>query len=239
MTIKVGFENLPTPITIHLQDAVTTRPAQPHVYHVTELTGCLRKAWYRRVYPERVEWTLRSLWNIYRGITFDKKWTSLFEIHQKTYRVKRQGVTVTGTCDFVYDAGDGLVLYDLKMPASTFYRKREGAGQGYRRQVQAYLALAHANGELTDIHRARILMVAEDVVVEEVEEWTDMLDTYLWPRAELLDAAFSVGSPVGLPAAGEGWECGGDSEGVSYCPADSFFRKVCEIVKMGAGGGGS
>lgn len=225
--IKVGFENLPTPIVEYLQGDVSVRHPQPHRYHVTEIIYCLMKAWYRRMHPERSTWTTRSLWNISRGNTFDQEWTSLFEVHQKNYRVKRQGITVTGTLDFVYDDGGGDILYDLKMPASTFYKRRGGAGLGYRRQVQSYLALAHANGELLDVHRARVLMVAGDVVVEEVEEWLGMLDSWLWPRAEALDAALGVGTPAGLPVAEEGWECGADPEGVPYCSADQFFRKIC------------
>ncbi len=231
MTIKVGFENLPAPIVIHLQDSITTWSAKPHVYHVTQLIYCLRKAWYRRVHPERVKWSLRSLWNVYRGSAFDKKWTSLFKTHQRNYRAKRRGITITGTLDFVYDDGEGPVLYDLKMPTNVELKKIYGAGQGYRRQVQAYLALAHLNRELTDVHVARVLMVGSDVVVEDVSEWTDMLVAYLWPRAFVLDAALRVGSPVSLPPAEEGWECSDDPEGVPYCLADPHFRKTCEMAK--------
>lgn len=225
--IKVGFEHLPAPIVQHLQKTIFTRPVKPHHYHVTEIIYCLMKAWYRRTHPERTRWTTRSLWNICRGNTFDKKWTPLFGVHQKNYRVTKGGITITGTSDFLYNDGDGDVLYDLKMPASTFFKKREGAGQGYRHQVQAYLALAHDNGELTDTHRARVLMVAEDVVVEEVEEWEDMLDEYLWPRAQALDMALQAGVPTNLPSTKETWECNADSEGIPYCPADHFFRKIC------------
>lgn len=217
--IKVGFENLPAPIVEDLRGDMSTRVVKPHVYHVTELVYCLRKAWYRRVHPERGEWNVKSLWNICRGNTFDGRWTPLFDIHQRNYRVKRRGTTISGTLDFVYEEVAGRFLYDLKMPASTFYKKREGAGQGYRRQVQAYLALAHANGELLDVCQSRVLMVAEDVVVEEVEEWTDMLDTFLWPRAFALDSALKDKDSSGLPGPEEEWECSPE-----YCPADVDFR---------------
>ena len=234
MTVKVGFENLPAPIVLHLQGSITAWPVQPHVYHVTEIIYCLRRAWYKRTHPERVEWSVRSLWNVYRGSTFDNKWTSLFKIHQKNYRAKRRGVTITGTLDFVYDDGGGPILYDLKMPVNIELKKIYGASQGYRRQVQAYLALAHHNRELTDVHVARVLMVGgSGVVVEDVSEWTDILDAYLWPRAFILDAALRAGSPVSLPPAEEGWECGVDPEGVPYCPADPYFRKICEMAKRG------
>lgn len=225
--IKIGFDLLPRPIVDHLRSKIQSRPVKPHVYHVTELIYCLRRAWYKRVYPERIQWSIRGLWNVYRGSTFDNKWTPLFKTHQRNYKVRRRGVTITGTFDFIYDTGNDPILYDLKMPASVFYRKRKGAGQGRRRQVQAYIALAHANGEFLDVHRARVLMVAEDVVVEDVPEWTDMLDAWLWTRAFLLDRALRVGSPVGLPAAEEEWECGADPEGDPYCPADAHFRFLC------------
>ena len=54
MSIQIGFENLPAPILSHLRDAVSIRYARPHIYHVTELIRCLRHAWYKRTYPERV-----------------------------------------------------------------------------------------------------------------------------------------------------------------------------------------
>jgi len=231
MTVKAGFEHLPAPIVALLQDSIKSWTIRPHVYHVTSLIYCLRKAWYKRSHPDRAPWTTRSLWNVYRGSTFDSKWTSLFETHQKNYKAKRHGVVITGTLDFVYDDGDGPVLYDLKMPVNTGLKKAFGVGEAYKRQVQAYLALAHHNGELLDVHRARVLMVGADVIVEDVPEWTDMLDAYLWPRAFVLDAALSAGSPVGLLPAEEKWECGVDPEGHAYCPADPYFRKICLLAK--------
>ena len=227
VNIKTGFEHLPEPIMIHLRAALSTWRNRPHVFHVTTLIHCLRAAWYKRIHPEHIQWSMKSLWNIYRGSIFDEKWTPLFTINQKNYRVKRREVTITGTCDFIHDDGDGPILYDLKMPATTFFRKSEGVGQGYRLQVQAYLALAHANGELMDIHRARVLMVAEDVVVEEVSEWTDMLAAYLWPRAFVLDAALETGDSSMLMGPEEKWECQEE-----FCPANVDFRIECARVTI-------
>lgn len=45
-----------------------------------------------------------------------------------------------------------------------------------------------------------------------------------------LDAALRVGSPAGLPVAEEGWECAADSEGVSYCSTDPYFRRICQLL---------
>jgi len=218
MRLRVGFENLPEPIVAHLRNSIHRRPRYFHVYHVTELTMCLRKAYYRRVHGGD-EWGVRGLWNVYRGSLLDSRWSPLFPVNQRTFLVTKRGVTITGKFDFVYDDGGGPVLYDLKMPANLYYKKKEGVGQGYRRQVAAYLALAHANGELLDVHRARVLMVADDVVVEEVEEWSDMLDVWLWPRAFMLDSALNLRDPSGLQGPEENWECSS-----AYCPASTDFR---------------
>jgi len=218
MSVQVGFENLPVPIVSHIRDSLTVRHVQPHTFHVTELIRCLRLAWYKRTYPEQVKWSIKSLLNIYRGSVFDDRWTPLFKVHQKNYRVKRRGVVITGTFDFLYEG----FIYDLKLPTVATYKKIFGAGQIYRRQVQAYLSLAHANGELLDVHRARVLMVAEDVVVEEVAEWAGMLDSWLWPRAFLLDSAFNSGDPSLLAGPEESSECREE-----FCSASTDFRIKC------------
>jgi len=219
MNIKTGFDLLPKPIVDHINSKIKTRKNIPHVYHVTELIYCLRKAYFRRVFPDREKRNTRGSWNIYRGKTFDDLWTPLFDINQHTLKVSRRGVIIIGTFDFVYDDKLGSVLYDLKMPGSTFFKGRSGAGLGYRRQVQAYLSLAHANGELLNVHRVRVLMVAADVVVEEFEEWTGMLTSWLWPRAFLLDDALNRRDPTALLGPESTWECNPE-----YCPADIDFR---------------
>lgn len=221
---KVGFKYIPEPIIRHLQEQIKFRPPFPHIYHVTELIRCLRKAYYRRVFPKKAVFNKKSLWNLYRGNTFDRKWSKLFKINQKNYRVHRLGLTISGTFDFVYDAndGDGDVIYDLKMPGSTFFTKQTGAGLGYRRQVAAYIALAHANNELLHITKGRVLMIAKDVVIEEQKEWPHMLDRWLWPRAFCLDHAIEINDPSLLKGPEEKWEC--DPE---FCHSNKKFREGC------------
>lgn len=223
--VKVGYKYLPTPIIEFLRKMVIRGPRRvtPHVYHVTQLTNCLRKTYYNRTHPDSFNPNTKSLWNLHRGNTFDRQWCHLFKIYQRTYTVSRLGVTISGTLDFVYDPGDGDILYDLKMPASTFWKKQSGAGLGYRRQVAAYLALAHANDELLHIHRARVLMVAEDVIITEQKEYPEMLDKWLWPRAFKLDHALKQNDPSILKGPEESWEC-------NFCSADEEFRKGCPQV---------
>ena len=213
-----GLEYLPRPIIDYLRRSVHERPKIPHVYHVTELLYCLRKAYYRRKFPDG-NYSLKSLWNIHRGSTFDGQWSPLFEVNQETFTVHRGGVTIQGTFDFLWVDQDEPVLYDLKMPASTYYKKQSGAGPFYVRQVQAYLAMAHANGEYLDVHRGRILMLAEDLVIEEVAEDAEILD-YLWSRAFKLDHALSAEDPSTLMGPEESWECSKD-----YCESSEDFRR--------------
>lgn len=222
-SIKVGFKHLPEPIIRHLRKQIKSRPPKLHVYHVTELIYCLRKAYWNRTHPNK-KFNTRSLWNIYRGSTFDRQWSRLFKINQKTYTVTREGVTITGTLDFIFSQ----ILYDLKMPASTALAKLVGAHTSYKRQVAAYLALAHENGELLHIKKARILMVAETVVVDEQKEWIGMLDKWLFPRAFLLDRALEEDDPSILDGPEEKWECNPE-----YCGANDDYRIAYTMQKGG------
>jgi len=224
LTVKSGFKHLPGPIVRHLRKSVGSRTPKPHVYHVTELIYCLRKAYWNRTHLKQRKFNTRSLWNIYRGSTFDKKWCRLFKINQKTYAVTREGVTIRGTLDFIFSQ----YLYDLKMPASTALAKFTGAHTSYKRQVAAYMALAHENGELLHIKKARVLMVAENVVVDEQKEWIGMLDSWLFPRAFLLDKALEDEDPSLLSGPEEKWECNPE-----YCNADDDYRIAYALQKGG------
>jgi hypothetical protein len=226
--VLVGVDLLPTPIVDHMRRTMTNRPHVRHLYHVTELLYCLRKAFWKRTHHNS-EMNIESLWNIYRGVTFDEKWSPLFKINQKTYAVEKEHLTITGTLDFVWLDEKDLepVLYDLKMPKNIFYKKRDGAGKFYIEQVQAYLAMAHWNGELTNVHRARVLMLADDLVIQEVEENDDVLN-YLWKRAFLLDkklADFNEDGTIPLDLLGPEmqWECG-----EKWCPGDLEYRVECK-----------
>ena len=121
----------------------------------------------------------------------------IFKINQKTYKIEREHLTITGTLDFAWiDEEDyEKVLYDLKMPKNVYYKKKSGAGKFYTEQVQSYLGMAHVNGELMDYHRARVMMLADDLVIEEIQEKDEILE-YLWTRAFLLDKALETTIPL-------------------------------------------
>jgi len=234
--ILVGLEYLPTPIKTHLRNNMSKRPSIKNVYHVTEILYCLRKAYWKRMGGKN-DFDLAGLWNIYRGNTFDKKWSPLFEHNQVTFKSERKHpefedlITLTGTLDFIWVDESSLdkVLYDLKMPKNVFYKKQYGAGKFYKGQVQTYLAMAHENGEYTDVHRCRVLMLADDLVIEEVPERPEMLDI-MWERTFLFHKSLKDKNPNILRGAEAEWECG-----ERFCPGSVEWRLTCKQYPINEG----
>ena len=221
--LVIGFDALPQPIIDGLQRRVHERPDLPQVYHISELVYGLKKAFYRRKFPELDSFSLDSLLSIFRGQLFDGALTPLFQVNQRSYVVHRGNVTITGTFDFLWQDDEGtLTLFDLKMPKSVYYKRLKGATQGNVRQVQSYLAMAHANGELLDVHQCGVLMIAEYPVQQFVTE-DDAILPWLWNRAFALDHALTVGSPKALSCPEEKWECD-----AKYCA----YTKICKQEEM-------
>ena len=167
MKVLVGTKYLPMEIQNYMRNKVSFRPHIPHQYHVSTLVGCLKQYFYGIVNPYRCSFSLEDCFNLSRGILFDKVFTPLFSLHQKTYTLTMDGATITGTLDFVAFDGElgERVLYDLKAPKSTFYLKNGDARPHYERQVLCYLALAKQNRDLEDVHRCRVLFITGDVVI--------------------------------------------------------------------------
>ena len=65
--------------------------------------------------------------------------------------------------------------------------------------------------------------MADDIVIEEVEENDAILD-WVWDRIILLDQAVKTNDPSILIGPEMGWECN-----ELYCEADSDFRTNCNI----------
>lgn len=219
----LGIENFPDPIKAHIRRSSRGRPSIKKVYHVTDLLYCLRKQYYRRTH-ESPPMDMESSWNIYRGNLFDGIWSPLFPINQRTYHIKVDDITITGTCDFVWFHPQNLgekVIYDLKVPRSIYYKEQTGAGKIYIEQVQSYLAMAHHNGDLLDVHKCGIAMVGGQTVIEIVDEKDSMLD-YIIERAKLLDRALEESNPNLLTGPEMKWECN-----EAYCPINKEFRKGC------------
>ena len=222
--ILIGVEHLPRPIKNHMLKSLQNRVNIKDVYHVTEIIHCLRKAYLKRAQLIESEFDTMGLWNIYRGNTFDGLWSSLFDKNQLSYKVEREGKTLTGKLDFVWIDEETFdeVLYDLKMPKNVYFRKKEGAGKFYSEQVQCYMAMAHANGKLLNVRRGRVLFLADDAVVEEVPMNDKILDD-VFERIFLLSDALDTNDLSSLESSfrcpEEDWEC-------KFCSAPSCsFRK--------------
>jgi hypothetical protein len=110
------------------------------------------------------------------------------------------------------------------MPKNLYFKKKDGAGVHYTEQVQTYIAMAHTNGKLTNLHRARVLMVSSDgLVIDEIRENDPLLEE-IWDRAFLLDNALETHDPTKLLGPMAGWECN-----EKYCPADINWRIGCKL----------
>jgi len=225
--LLIGLEHLPTPIKQFMLNTLENRLTLPRVYHVTEILYCLKKAYYRRTYPKTSEIDTRGIWNIYRGNTFDALWSPLFKINQRTYLIENKGfdkkpIYITGKLDFIWidETNQEKILYDLKMPSTTYYRKEEGAGKFYTAQVQTYLSMAHLLNELLDVHRCRVMMLADNLVIAEIPENDPILDL-VWDRTFKLDKAIMQKKPELLYGPEEKWECG-----EPYCDADITFKDI-------------
>jgi CRISPR/Cas system-associated exonuclease Cas4 (RecB family) len=99
------FDGLPEPIVLHIFETTNKEIAREEgTVGCTELLYCLRKAWLRRKYRDRIELTESQRWWIYRGNIFDNLWTSLFEKNQVEVRYKiNDELTIVGHADFIYD----------------------------------------------------------------------------------------------------------------------------------------
>lgn len=219
--IETGYDLIPEPILDYIKNYNKKRPIIPHKYHVSSLVGCLAREYYRRTIGGEVL-SIQSLFNMFRGTLFDEAFTPLFEKNQKRYDVTIDKITLTGQYDFVWDGS----LWDLKIPKSVYYRKESGAGQHYLNQGKTYLAFAHYHGELLDIDKVRILMIAGDGVVRETVEADDenIMKT-MFARATALDNDLERGKikeilKFSVPE--EPWEC--DSR---IC----FYEEICLYKK--------
>ena len=232
MKVIVGVEALPKRIKEYLVSQLNYRPSIPRVYHISSLTGCLRKYYYRIMHPDECGFNLESSFHIFRGNIFDRALTSIFPIHQKNYIATKNGITISGTLDMIAhdEELNERILYDLKAPKSTVYLKKGTGRLGYKRQVLGYLCLAKISGELTDISRCRVLSIADDVIIHEYMEDPLILDSFFWPRAFILEASIRAKTSSFIHGPEESWECN-----KRFCPASDEFRKECDYMRKREG----
>lgn len=223
MKIEEGFNCIPKPILDFVKNSSGNRPTIPNLFHISGIVYCLGKEYYSRTIAMNKEADIEGQFNMFRGRVFDGLYSPLFELNQNTEVITRDNISLTGTYDFVYDG----YLWDLKIPKSIYYKKKSGAGQGYIRQVKAYLAMNHFNNKLLDINKAYILMIAGDGILRtEVDADNDkeFLD-WLFKRAFALRDDINSSEPDKIrefDCPEEKWEC--DEK---YCQ----YSAICVLKK--------
>jgi len=102
---------------------------------VTDLCGCLRKAYFKRREPAPI--TLEQAFTFNRGILFDEEYTSLFPRNQVrvTHRISNYPIVITGRLDFIDE--DGAVA-DWKTIDGTYWIEQKGAKEENITQVLFY-----------------------------------------------------------------------------------------------------
>jgi len=155
---------------------------------------------------ENIEIPLSSAWWFYRGSLFDEEWSPLFEKNQESKAVTRDGITIVGTYDFVFQnkkLGDTEpVIHDLKSTQSLYYLRRDDAPhRSHVEQVQAYMAMFGYN-------KGRIIYydLSDNPIQFDVEKDDKILDK-LFERAKKLDEAIRKKDPSLLPFPEESFFC--------------------------------
>lgn len=213
-----GLQHLPQPIIQHILNKSRERVVYPHVYHVTELIGCLRKAYFKRKYGDLIKHSLNTLWNFYRGHLFDDAFSPLFPENQKpvtrTYNLRNAECTVVGYFDFIYKN----ILHDLKTAhdRTMYYLKRDGPRKDNVRQVQIYMELL--NEERIQLGRLIYVGLSPNPLQFDVERNYDILNEIL-ANVNLLEDALQIDNPSNLPIPG-GWQCKPE-----YCEARTECKR--------------
>ena len=106
------ISDLPAAIRRHILEKVNDHyETRDNRLYITDLVGCLRRAYYKRRAPRPI--ALESAWNIYRGKVFDELWTPRIPRNQQPcgQRLIKRPTVIAGRVDFFDD--DGAVA-DLK-----------------------------------------------------------------------------------------------------------------------------
>ncbi|MCL2642794.1 MAG: hypothetical protein FWD52_04705 [Candidatus Bathyarchaeota archaeon] len=109
----------------------------PFRYSVTDLLGCVRKAYYKRYMPKAL--TEQSIYNFSRGKLFDAALTTCFKDNQQPvlYQCKKSPCQVSGRYDFITSEG---VMTDLKTTDKDLASISEPMWE-YKMQVRFYADL--------------------------------------------------------------------------------------------------
>lgn len=174
----MSLEELPEKMKTEIQDRSIYEQRENQI-NTTELIYCIRKAYYRRKYPEAP--SLKSAFWMFRGNIFDKIFTPLFERHQErvTHRVRGTPIIISGRIDFI----DGDTIFELKTVNSLRFIEKEGPHQDHLKQVKFYAwCNAYPNAKIIymDLNDALVFDVDlsnEDETIDEFEDLARRLYT--------------------------------------------------------------
>jgi CRISPR-associated exonuclease Cas4 len=203
--------DLPTPIKemlLNETNAKTDYHAMPNSYHITELIGCIRKAYYRKINPKTTA-TLETAKNFHRGNIWDRDFCRCFRHNQirVTYRCQKTPISISGHFDFLNEDNPTTpVITDLKAPKTLFYIEREGKpSEHYRKQVLFYCyCTAIPNGAILYWDGHKHLSFS----IESTEESNSALIDELETKSLMLYNALKTNQPPNKEAFTlESWEC--------------------------------
>jgi CRISPR-associated exonuclease Cas4 len=205
------LDDLPHPIKKMMLDEANNKDdyqSMPNCYHITELVGCIRKAYYRKTLPKK-DLNLETAKNFHRGNTWDKDFCRCFKHNQVrvTHRCQKVPISISGHFDFLNeDNPTEPIITDLKSPKTLFYIEREGKpSEQYRKQVLFYCwCSAISKGAILywDGHKALTYPV------EATDEACHLLIDELETKSLMLYMALRTGKPPNKDAyIIEPWEC--------------------------------
>jgi hypothetical protein len=210
----LAIDDLPNPIKealLNEANGIDNYEAMPNSYHITELVGCIRKAYFRKTLPKKPI-NLETANNFHRGKLWDKDFCSRFRHNQirVTYRCQKVPISISGHFDFLnQDDPQNPVITDLKAPKTLFYIERDGKpSEHYRQQVLFYCyCTAISKGAVMYWDGAKPLTFPIEVTTETCNKLIEELET----KSSLLYFAIkSNKSPPRQCCNPESWEC-------SYC----------------------
>lgn len=207
------------------------------VFHVTELIGCLTKAYFLRRPPkgftkEQIEPSLQTLYYFFRGNIFDIIFSMAMPTSQVDFNIAVENpegldISIVGRTDWLdvdVKTQSVIAVNDLKTTKNLWYVSKEGAKQDHYYQVLAY---SHIFGtEKVRIYYLDLgdLIVKEfDLSDKEIKDDRDKVIKALKERAYQLFVALKEQNPIWPPEIDpsdkdEGWRCKPE-----YCP----FSGLC------------
>lgn len=219
MEVKEGIELLPQALKEEILKRANNKEYEysDNKFFITELTGCLREAWFKRKYG-KPPFELKSAFYILRGKWLDDLMNEYTQISQKRVtlpiRVGNEWIRISGYFDYVDDEG---IITDLKTIKTLYYLKQKNAPIFAHKMQVIFYAFCEAE------EKAKLLYVdisSADAMqfVFNVKENMDLIDK-IKSNAKLLYTAIKKDDFGVLP------------KGESYMCINCAFKEKCNGAK--------